>query len=268
MEEPASLGLLLLPVMGGFLLIMFSSRWRFYFNELEGHKLFFASAGLGTLLLGASRLIVLGGHWLDRWLDLNPFRRWAYEFLPTPYSGTLLLSLVLGLLIGIFSNVRMSREKALRKAAEHADGLLGFLLDYVDRRKPVSLNLTNGEFYIGYVVSLHKVGPNPYIRFFPTILCHKSEENGPAIEFFYEENIAALEEALNNPGTNTEEHLESLEIVLKRSEILGAEPAESIMEYLQTKERKHAQRQISPSLAQIVGATVYKWLLGRSTSGQ
>src|SRR5579872_2244348 len=99
MEEPLALGLLLLPITGGFLLMFWSKRWRFRVNEMEGHKLFFASAAAGTGLLCFARLVIWLGKRLPQSTFLLDSQQFIQELFPVPYSCTLFIAFISGILV-------------------------------------------------------------------------------------------------------------------------------------------------------------------------
>ena len=128
MEEPLTLGLLLIPLLSGFILLWLLPYSRFYIAELEHHGLFIYSAAVGALLLCASRLIVIiAAHVAP--LTVECLRQKLVSYAPIPHPGTFVGVFILGAGIGLVGMLADSSRRALYRSAAHADALLRFLLE-------------------------------------------------------------------------------------------------------------------------------------------
>jgi hypothetical protein len=166
--------LLLLPLLGGFLLLHRAYRFRYYLARFDGHRLIFFSAAAGVFLLGLSTLLTyLVGYCLPSaavaWHDVVPF----------DHSGKAFGAFFLGLGLPWLMNL-VPRWKSLpcaRRAIEHfGNDLEMLLLRSMDLEMPVLLTLGSGKVYVGYVVRLfHPDVERKHIRLLPVMSGYRSD---------------------------------------------------------------------------------------------
>ena len=141
-----NLGLLLLPVLGGYLFLTLAYVTRYNTIRDSGYHLFFRSAAVG-LVLGVAAHVLL--FFLD---DRFPLIRESWKpYLPSEYDDTAILSLALGFVLPFLLNLFHDREKAAQQAARRRGGFIELLIaDSRTRGKPVELSLRSGKSYIGF----------------------------------------------------------------------------------------------------------------------
>lgn len=140
------LELFLVPVLGGYLLLTRLHYTRYDILRKSGYHLFFQSAIAGCVLAGTARLMVVllndglpcvGAFWKSH--------------VPFDYSGTVALSVLLGLVFLYVANRRYGQEEAERRAAAENGALIELIIsESLERRKPVEISLKNGKSYIGF----------------------------------------------------------------------------------------------------------------------
>lgn len=144
-----NLGLLLLPVLGGYLFLTGAYFKRYDTIRDSGYRLFFRSAAAGLVLAMAAHFLLV---FLDRWFP--SIRECWKPHLPSEYDDTAILSLVLGFMLPFLINLFHDREKMVKRAAEKKGSFIELLIsDSRTRRKPIEVSLRNGKFYIGFVNS-------------------------------------------------------------------------------------------------------------------
>jgi hypothetical protein len=118
---------LLLPLVGGYSTLHFFYYSRFRAHRLEGHRLLLDSALVGLALITAARLFILllkttefGRALRETWVSL------AGE---TPYFGTALLSLILGLLVPLGLNIGLAL--LLRAESDRATSRRPLIRDFL-----------------------------------------------------------------------------------------------------------------------------------------
>lgn len=149
-----NLGLLLLPVLGGYLFLTGAYFTRYDTIRDSGYRLFFRSAAAGLVLAMAAHFLLI---FLDRWFP--PIRECWKPYLPSEYDDTAILSLVLGFMLPFLINLFHDREKMVKRAAEKKGSFIELLIsDSRTRRKPIEVSLRSGKFYIGFVSSFSVEG--------------------------------------------------------------------------------------------------------------
>lgn len=144
--------LLLLPLLGGFLLLHRSYLWRYYLARFDGHRLIFFSAAAGVFLLVLSTLLV----YVVGYFAPSVVAGW-YDVVPFAHSGKAFGALFLG--AGLPSLLNQlpycARDRSARKAIDYFGNELEILLlRSMDNAMPVLLTTGNGKVYVGYVTHL------------------------------------------------------------------------------------------------------------------
>lgn len=158
--------LLLLPLMGGYLFFYGAFLLRFYAQRLDGYKLLFFVAIVGTCLATLARLAVLalirtpaGGLLQASWAVFSPF----------PYSGTSALAFLLGPLAAGALNLFVGKEKAKDiEIRRHGNALIQ-LLHLAEREKLlIAITLASRKWYVGWVAESPNLRPDEkYFRLLP-----------------------------------------------------------------------------------------------------
>jgi hypothetical protein len=138
---------LLLPLLGGFLFISLSNRFKFAAMRGDGYRLLLQSSVAGVFLLSASLLLVFLFRDSITLIDQS----W-HKIVPYADSGVTALSFLLGLALGPLSNLRFRQDTEAQRAAEgNGDPLELLLRDAVATLAPVLLTVKNGKVYVGLV---------------------------------------------------------------------------------------------------------------------
>jgi hypothetical protein len=240
MEEPLALGgLLLLPLIGGFLLADLLHYTRYYYKEIEGHRIFFVSGAFAAGLLGISRILIVVAKSIDL-QGVEYLRCKIYKYAPIPYFVTFLGAFLLGPLIAMAFNTLVVRSpewsrRLLLTSLEKEDSFHYFLFKSQFAGANVILfQLTNELAFIGFIFHLSAPGENAYVSILPIVRLRRTPEGMrpewkyPSWQLFVENQQKTLDGA----------HEEDLrfELVLKRSEILSAEHADDYLSLLRKAE--------------------------------
>lgn len=149
----------LLPLLGGFLFVIFNWRARFVALRSSGEKLFLICAVVGVVLAVLSRLLVFSFVWSVRsyWGDgiVHDVRSaWAAAaFFPPTHFLAFCLGPVLALLLNQLPKWR--RDAALDWAIERVSDRLEQMLENSRKgKKLLLLTLRSGRVYVGVVKSL------------------------------------------------------------------------------------------------------------------
>ena len=140
------LGLFLVPVLGGYLFLTGLHYTRYDILRKSGYHLFFQSAIAGYVLVGVARLgVVLLNDYFPRVGAL-----WK-SHVPFDYSGTVALSVLLGLVFPYVANRFYGKEEAERRAATENGAFIELIIsESIERQKPIEISLKHGKSYIGF----------------------------------------------------------------------------------------------------------------------
>ncbi len=211
--------LLLLPLIGGFLLLHKAYLWRYYIARFDGHRLIMFSALCGVMLLALSTLIVsfLRYRWPvlgEVWQNVVPFAHSGKSF------GALLIGLILPLFLNrvrgwhSYSNLDWGKEARVRNAIEYfSNDIEILLLRSMDGESPVLLTMDNGKVYVGYVTELFNPDVDRrYIKVLPTMSGYRTAESQEVVFTTAYDEVRQL---TGTPGSGLE-HLRDVdfEIVL------------------------------------------------------
>ena len=126
-----NLGLLLFPVLGGFLFLSRAYFTRYNAIRDPGYRLFFRSAATGLLLGMASHLLLF---FLDR--CFSQIRESWKPYLPSEYDDTAILSLGLGFVLPFLFNLFHDREKEAQRAARRKGSFIELLIGSLSMSSP------------------------------------------------------------------------------------------------------------------------------------
>ena len=141
-----NLGLLLLPVLGGYLFLTRAYVTRYDTIRDSGYHLFFRSAAAGFGLICASHLLLF---FLDECFP--PIRESWKPHLPSEYDDTAILSLALGFVLPFLLNLFHDRKEEAERTARKRGSFIELLIaDSHTHGKLVELSLRSGKSYIGF----------------------------------------------------------------------------------------------------------------------
>ena len=139
------LGWFLIPTLGGYWFLTHLNLTRYATLRESGYHVFFRAAIAGGFLAVLARLVVL----LLNYSFPQVGEIWE-PYAPFPYSGTAILSVLLGVVLPIVGNRCYSREKAARRMARKSGNLVELLIsESIRQQKLVEISLRSGKSYIG-----------------------------------------------------------------------------------------------------------------------
>ena len=164
---------LLLPLLGGFVLV---TRWnytRFTTKRFSGERLVFFAAIAGVFLSILSFLLLRIAAWV--WPGLES--AWQRQ-VPFPYAGTSLPALAIGFLAWKPLNWWSPRESAARAAMQQWNDFLEMLLeDSIKKTLMVSVSLKGGKVYMGFVTgNFDPSYDRKYIRLWPVFSGYRNKD--------------------------------------------------------------------------------------------
>jgi hypothetical protein len=169
--------LLILPLLGGFLLVHLFHFSRFRSQQLEGYRLLFWSAVSGAVLLALARLctysLVAVGLFKLSWVLR------FHAFFPVDFSGTGVSALGLGVILPLVGNLCLERDRAQDLAVRRYGGSLSRLLHAATIRDfPVSVTLENRKTYVGFVIGAPNLDPSDqYVQILPLVSGYRDKDD-------------------------------------------------------------------------------------------
>ena len=159
--------LLLFSIAGGYAALQLCHLTKHRADALEWDRNLFEATLVGAVLFVVARAMALG----IEATPLNAIRDPIKRALPFGYAGSLLLTLLLGVVAGLVGRRFVSPKEAIRRAVnDHGGELRKLLADAGERRVPVLLTLTNRKVYVGLVLSWPGMSTkHQYLRILPTI---------------------------------------------------------------------------------------------------
>jgi len=161
--------LLILPLLGGFLLVHIWHLSRFRSQRLEGYRLLMEAAIAGVMLLTLARGVTYS---LARFgIVGNTTRARWHEFAPIDFSGTGALAFLLGIVLPFVANLFYRRKAAQDWAIHHyGSNLLRLLHTATKYQIVVSVTLDNRKVYVGFVVTAPNLQSNDqYVQLLPVL---------------------------------------------------------------------------------------------------
>lgn len=206
--------LLLLPLLGGYLLVSRAHLFAFEAAKQSGQRLVFKSALVAVGLVVLARLIGLTATEYVPQIGIA----WR-EFSPLQHSGTALLALILGMFGPWLINYLVPLEAASRLAVQkHGSGLDKLFFAATETDSQVLITLDTGKVYAGWI---DWAPPNPgaadaYIRILPTVSGHRMPDTTVEWTSFYQNVYLGLAE------DTAEEVIESFTKVIPISRVVTA----------------------------------------------
>ncbi len=168
--------LLLLPLLGGFLFFHLAHYFRFGAQRLDGYRLLLQTAVAGTCLAVIARFINLSFELLFQPQALN--RAWDL-FFAFPFSGTSLLSLLLGPAAALIWNLFVDKEEAKDiEIRKHGNAFIQLLHRAQKEKLLVSITMDTRKWYVGWVAESPNLDPQElYFRLLPYKSGYRDGEN-------------------------------------------------------------------------------------------
>ena len=167
------LNLFLLPLISGYYFTHHYIPRQVYSERLEGHRLIFDSTLFGLLFLFLSYTIVF----LITKCWPSALYYWSL-YVPYDKLGTAILSLLIGLISPHLLNRIVDKKKQAAKViSEIGTELEKLVLHAIHHTKLVSITLTNGKVYIGFMAkSLEPKQQKRFITILPTLSGYRDVE--------------------------------------------------------------------------------------------
>ena len=142
------LGWFLIPALAGYWFLTHLHFTRYGVLRESGYHVFFQAAFAGGVLAVLARVIVL---FLNHCFpQVNEIWR---PYAPFPYSGTAIISVILGFVLPFIGNQFYSQGKAARRTARESGDLIELLIsESIEEQKLIEVSLRTGKSYIGFAL--------------------------------------------------------------------------------------------------------------------
>lgn len=212
-----ALGWLLIPALGGYWFLTHCFWTHYTAERASGYHLFFRAASVGGLLVVIAYTLASLGDFLcpqgsALWTSLVPF----------PYSGTAILSALLGVVLPPFINYLYDEEDAARRVAEENGDLIELLLaESVERQVHVELSLRSGKSYIGLILDpglgVNSESDAAIIPMFSGYRSHDTHELEITTEY-----APVIHDFLEHDGPDFDLAYEDFRVIIPLSEVVSA----------------------------------------------
>lgn len=213
--------LLLLPLLGGYLFIHFTYRFRFRAYGLDNYRLIFESAGFGIAALALSHLLTRLALSVD--LLQRPISVWK-QLAPFPFSGSAFGALLLGLTAPYLVNRIWKRDvSSLSAMARYGNDLERLLHEAWTRNITVLITLSSRKIYVAWVTLSPNLRPSmPFVTILPTASGYRDKDTlKVSYTTYYTEIYTKIEEgAAEVQGLTAKD----FQLVVPTSSILSASP--------------------------------------------
>lgn len=195
--------LLLLPLLGGYILVTQLNITKIAVARYSGQRLIFASAIAGVVLVVASRIFVMTTIHLTPEVGII----WKQYVLSHQFSGTAFSAFLLGI-FGIWPiNKIYNEERSLNYVLNHyADEQSRFFYQAMVDERLVQITLSDGKVYVGLIQStalniLHT--SNAYVSILPTVSGYRKESSRKVkLTTFYDQIYEAIKDGKVTQVTN------------------------------------------------------------------
>lgn len=211
--------LLLFPLTGGYAFLRLCHFTKHRWDALEWERNLFEAALADAGLFLAVRLAI---PLFERAPALVRVRDAVRAAVPYPFAASFLGALVLAVALAWLLNLRIPRERAIRRAVEHHGGELLILLQHAARHLlPVSLTMFNRKVYVGFVLAPPSP-KHPYTKIVPTVTGYRDEHSlGVVFDTVYWRVYEDLERR-QEQGETVDVNVESFGIVLPIAQVCSA----------------------------------------------
>ena len=207
------LGVFLVPTLVGYWFLTHLHYTRFRVVRGFGYHVLFQAGIAGLVLFAIAHMIVLFvGRCVPRITT-----EWE-SYISIPYSDSLVLTAILGLVLPVVGNWFYDAAKSARKSARRNGDLIELLMsESIDDQNLVEMSLRSGKFYIGLVLEsgIERHGDSD-VAIVPLVSGYRNKDTQElVITTHYAE---AIEQSLESKSIRHED----FRIVVPRSEIISA----------------------------------------------
>ncbi|MBO6585203.1 MAG: hypothetical protein JJ953_03770 [Gracilimonas sp.] len=189
-----SYGLLILPLLSGFIFIKTSQYYSFKIYRYSNQELFLLSGVWGTLLFIPAYLLYL--YILEGFPSI--IERWD-DFINISYSLPVFSTLFIGYLFGKYTNFLTTKEERIGQLIyEDNDAIEILLMKALKEAKLVSVTLRSDKVYVGFV-SNNFVSPNfdtKSFKLIPYLSGYRDNNKELIFTNYYEEITAKVEDEI------------------------------------------------------------------------
>ena len=166
--------LLLLPLVGGYYLLVTSRFTKYIHQRIDRQRLIFNSVLVGIALIGLSIIVTQTmGYFQPEWIE------GIKRFIPLqlPYTGTAVLSLLFGITLPHLSNLFINKTRALSRSIKLIGNELEQLINgaFINASL-VSFTMKSGKVYVGWPVSLPRPTQGAYLSVLPLFSGYRNDE--------------------------------------------------------------------------------------------
>lgn len=169
--------LFLLPLLGGFLFLRKWNLTKYHALRAEAERLLILASIVGLITLIIAFLLMRLSQYVPYWPEVTA---WWNRQVPFEYLGTSLFAFALGALSPFALNrfARCSEDRAMDQMIEHDRIPFSRLLKKAfDENKTVSVTMSSGKVYVGFVTHLLNPGlPTTFIEILPTKSGYRTQE--------------------------------------------------------------------------------------------
>ena len=206
--------LLLLPLVGGYYFLITCRLTKYIHQRIDRQKLIFNAVLIGILLLG---LAVASTKAVEYGLPIWSEEAKQYIPLQLPYTGTAILSLLLGFALPHLLNRFINDTKALSRSIK----LTGNELEQLVREaflnaSLVSFTMKSGKIYVGWPISLPRPSSGAYLSVLPLISGYRNDTQDVVFTTEYWDVYQARQQA------GEQDVYEGFQLILSISEITSA----------------------------------------------
>lgn len=157
------LGLFLIPTLAGYWFLTHLHATRYVTLRASGYHVFFRAAIAGGILFLFSYTLLLPlEHAVPQIAAM-----WVRS-VPIPYSGTAVLSALLGFILPAVGNQFYGEEKAARQTARKSrDPIELLMVESIEQQKLIEISLRTGKSYVGFALEGGITQGEPYIALIP-----------------------------------------------------------------------------------------------------
>ncbi|MFW6201032.1 MAG: hypothetical protein ACOC8B_00510 [Gemmatimonadota bacterium] len=210
------LNVLLLPLLGGYVFVSYWNVTRFDARRYSGQRLFFHAAVAGTILMSvafitARAVIVLKPELHDWWHRLVPFE----------YTGASMAAFALGAMGWYPLNRFFDRDEWASRAVETwGDYLEALLMRAISEPQQVSVTLSNGKVYVGFVTrNFDPAFDRKYIQLMPVLSGYRAEATK---ELVITNDYGKVYRRMTGSNISAVDAVDEFELVIPASEIVSA----------------------------------------------
>lgn len=231
------LGVVILPALIGYWCLTRLHYTSFRILRDTGYHVLFKSALAGIVLAIVARVPVL---FLLPWCPEWVVSQWKM-FAPFDFSGTILASAALALVVPWIGNAAYDKRRAFERVAdEDGNAIAALVSDSINYRIHIEVSLKSGKSYMGYAFGSGREGPRSQsdVRLLLSASGYRREDTRElVITTNYAELQAELQDAPDSRYTMTE-----FQVVFPLEDVASARPFNpEVFEMFQERKQRHIQ---------------------------